>query len=107
MAAEKEQAGDTNTVSDADLVASFGGAAYHSNRFFTVNMPAGLRIAFMEQLGETVPSQFRTAVVLAYPDAIQLRNLLTRQLKGMEEQIAEAEAKAKSAQRASGGANTK
>ena len=51
---------------------------------FVTTLSAGARIAFMEQLGEKVSPQFRTAVILAYPDAVALRDLLTRQLAAFE-----------------------
>ncbi|CAN0564351.1 unnamed protein product, partial [Laminaria digitata] len=59
------------------------GPALHANRIIASNLAAGLRIAFLEQRGEQVPATFRTAVMLAHDDAVQLRDLIDRMLSKM------------------------
>ena len=79
-------------VSDEDVRASFAGPAFHTNKMFLTIVQAGVRLAFMEALGDKVPPSFRTAIVLSFPDAIALRDLLTRQLKDIEAQLQTASA---------------
>jgi hypothetical protein len=81
-------------TSEEELRASFSGPAFNSNRFYSSTVSAGLRIAFMKQHGKAVSPIFRTAVLLSFPDAIALRNLLIRQLKDVEPLLKEAEAEA-------------
>lgn len=81
---EAPSAGAAATVSDEELQASFSGPAVHSNKMYVSPMGAGARISFMEQVGDVVPPEFRVAVLLSYPDAIALRDLLTRQLEKIE-----------------------
>lgn len=88
--AKESSALETRPVSEEDLRAIFSGPALHSNRMFATNLAAGMRIAFMEQVGEHVPPIFRTAVVLAYSDAVHLRDLLNRQLEPIEKSMKEA-----------------
>jgi hypothetical protein len=71
-------------VSDEELRESFTLPAINSNRMLATNLPSGLRVAFMEQYGAQVPARLRAAVILSYPDAVALRNLLSRQLKDFE-----------------------
>lgn len=92
MAEEKNEAGSITPqkrqpVSDAELVLSYEGASLHTNRFFASVVAAGLRLAFMEQYGQKVPPQFRTAVLMSVPDAIALRDMLNRVLKDLEPQV--------------------
>ena len=62
------------------LVQAFVGPAAHSNRFYIIVQPSGLRIAFMEAFKPMVEPVFRSAVLMSYEDALALRDLLTRQL---------------------------
>lgn len=76
--------GERVAVSDEELRVAFSGAAISSNKIYVTLTGAGARITFMEQLGEVVTPVFRTAVVLSYPDALALRDVLTRTLKDVE-----------------------
>lgn len=82
------------SITDEELRAAFAGPAFHSNKMYVSNLATGTRIAFMEQHGKKVSPQFRTAIILAYPDAIALRDLLTRQLKDIEPEIEKAKEEA-------------
>lgn len=78
---------DPKIVSDEELRASHSGPALLANRVLITKTASGVRLSFMEmQLGK-VPSIYRTAVILAYQDAISLRDLLTEQLKEVEDQL--------------------
>lgn len=77
-------------VSDAELATAMAGPAVNTNKFFAANLPNGMRIAFCEAMPE-IPPVYRAAVILAYEDAIALRNLLSSQLKDIEPQIAAGE----------------
>jgi hypothetical protein len=104
MADEPENSRLMPSVSQAELASSFEGPALHSNRFFASNVAAGIRIAFSEQHPAVTP-QFRTAVLVAYHDAIALRDLLTKQLRDIEPQIKEAEALAEAQAKAEAATN--
>jgi hypothetical protein len=93
--AEGTPGGLRNTVTDEELRGSFAGPAFNSNKFYATNLETGVRLAFAEQLGSKVPTQFRTAVILSYRDAIGLRDLLARQLATIEPQIRAAKGEAK------------
>jgi hypothetical protein len=67
-------------LSDSELLAAYGGPAFHINKMYTTAFGQIVRISFMEQLGEKVPPQFRTAIVLSFSDAVALRDLLSRQI---------------------------
>jgi hypothetical protein len=97
-AAGPVDAGAATIITEGELIASFYGPALHTNKMIASNLSAGIRITFMEQFGEKVTAQFRTAVLLSYPDALALRNLLTRQLREIEPQILATEAQAKAAE---------
>jgi hypothetical protein len=86
------KAGLISPIPEAELREIFSGPALHTNKFYATNLAAGLRIAFMEAMLEPVQPQFRTAVILAYQDAIALRDLLTHQLREIEPQLKQAEA---------------
>lgn len=79
---------DTTTpprlASEEEVRATFNGAAVHSNRMFLTKTGAGVRLSFMEQMGELVPPQFRAAVIISYQDALELRDLISRQLQDIE-----------------------
>jgi len=68
-------------ISDEDYKAMYSGPAVATNRFFLTITQDGARLAFMEQYGEKVPAQFRTAVSLSFANLQHLRDLLDRQLK--------------------------
>jgi hypothetical protein len=86
MAEGKDQAteGVGTNVTQQELRTAFDDPAVYSNKMLATNVSAGVRIAFMEQLGELVPAQVRAAVLLSFPDAIALRDLLNRQLEAFE-----------------------
>lgn len=89
MTEAKGDAGDISgrvliDVSDDELRAAFSGPAVLSNKFYTTLGPSGVRLAFMEALGDRVPPIFRAAVVLPYQDALALRDLLTAQLSDID-----------------------
>jgi hypothetical protein len=68
------------SVSEADLRAAFSGPAISSNKIFVTRTVGGIRIAFTEQYVATYAPEFRTAVMLSFEDAMQLRDLLINQL---------------------------
>jgi hypothetical protein len=74
-------------VSDGDLQAAFGGPAFASNRFFVTISSGGTRIAFTEQWKDGQPPLFRCAAILSFEDGIRLKNLLSKMLKPIEDQI--------------------
>jgi hypothetical protein len=74
-------------ITPENVRASFSGPAVHSNRVFATMTGGGLRLAFMEQLGEAGEMHFRAAVLLPYPDALELRDLITRQLAEIEKDL--------------------
>lgn len=84
MANEKAAPDIQSGVPADEMRAAFSGIAVHSNKVYATNTSGGVRLAFMEMLGDTVPPQFRSAVLLSYPDALSLRDLLSRQLKDFE-----------------------
>lgn len=94
MADEKPKdapaASKRTSVTDEEIRASFSGPAVLSNKMYLSLTGGGARIAFMEQLGDVVPPVFRTAVILSFQDAMSLRDLLARQLEGIEGEIKEA-----------------
>jgi hypothetical protein len=87
----------TVRVSPEDLRVAYAGPAVLSNKIFATNTLAGMRLAFAELLGDQ-PPVFRMAVLISYPDAVNLRDLLTRQLALVEFGVVEEEPK-------SGGSN--
>jgi hypothetical protein len=103
MAEEKKPesiiATPTTEISAAELPVAFSGSAVNSNKFYVTGLSNGMRIAFCEGVPD-IPVQFRTAVMLAYPDAISLRDLLTVTLKDIEAHIRASEA---ARQKAAGG----
>lgn len=95
--AEERPKDETLKVSDSEVAETLSGPAFHSNRLFCSTVAAGLRITFAEQLGERTAPAFRAAIIIAFPDAIALRDLLTHQLKEIEPQIKEMEKQAAAA----------
>ena len=72
-------------MTEAELTIAFSGPAYNTNKMFASNMPTGIRLSFCEmRTPEGHDLQFRTAVLISYPDAVSLRNLLTRQLEAFQ-----------------------
>ena len=76
-------------ASEEELRIAFDGPAIAANRYFINVGPAGVRIAFTEQRPPSPPI-FRSAVMLAHQDAVNLKNLLVVLLKDVEEKIAAA-----------------
>lgn len=78
---------DHRVVKDPDeLKIAFDGPALASNRFFVTAGPGGIRIAFTEQWRDDAPPMFRCAAIVPIQDAIQLKDLLERSLKQLEDQ---------------------
>ena len=73
-----------DSVSDEELRAAFSGPAVRSNKIYLSMTDSGIRIAFMEQHGTSVPPIFRLAVSVSFPDAFALRDLIARQLDQIE-----------------------
>ena len=84
-------------VTNEELRSAFSGPAVFSNKFYATTGPSGVRLTFMEALGELVPPVFRTAVLLPFQDALALRDLLTAQLSDIEAMISRAEAQHRAA----------
>lgn len=76
------------TISAAESGIAFEGPALLANRFFVHLWPAGARITFAEQGLPDQPPIFRSAVLLSYQDAIELKNLLQSMLRPVEEAVA-------------------
>jgi hypothetical protein len=81
-------------VSPPELRTAMSGPAPFCDRFVVIRNQVGMRIAFLEKDITGAMPHFRGAVMLSYPDAIELRNLLDNLLKPIEPQIAEAVGKA-------------
>ena len=81
MAEEKKDAESPASMSDEEMQVPFGGPAIFANKIYLTSAPIGIRVAFGEQYGDKVKPVFRAAVMLAYPDAESLRDLLTRTLE--------------------------
>ena len=81
MAEEKIDAGSPASLSDEEMLVPFGGPAIFANKIYLTSAPTGIRVSFGEQYGDKVKPVFRAAVMLAYPDAESLRDLLTRTLE--------------------------
>ncbi len=92
-------------VSEEEIKESFAGPSFHSNKIVATGLGAGIRLTFMEIHPGKVSAKFRTSVILSYPDALELSDLLVRQLKDLEpdlrrakeEMLAEMAAAAKTA----------
>ena len=68
-----------------ELAAAFSGPAIFTNKMYATNTPAGVRLAFCEWYPqEGIKPQVRTSILISYPDVVAFRDLLTRQLHGME-----------------------
>lgn len=68
-------------VSKEEVQASTEGPAAHANKFIVSNLPAGMRLSFLEMYDPRASVQFRSAVLMAYPDVMALRDLLTHNLE--------------------------
>lgn len=79
-------------VHSSEIRAAFEGPAVYADRFIVTTNQAGLRIGFMETDNRGSPAHFRTAVILSYPDAIELSKLIRSLLTDIEKQIEEAKA---------------
>ena len=94
MADEKPEevpsAGGPVPVSEEELRTAFSGPAVRSNKIYLSMTESGVRLSFMEQHGDAVPPVFRMAVILSVQDALSLRDLLARQLEGLEKSLKEA-----------------
>lgn len=67
-----------------DLEALYSGAAIYANRIYvTMIIPSGVRVSFVER-SEGGKELFRTAAFLSILDAIELRDLLIRQLETVQ-----------------------
>jgi hypothetical protein len=84
MAAEKIDVGAPTSMSDEEMQVPFSGPAIFANKIYVTSAPTGIRLAFGEQYGDKVEPVFRAAVMLAFPDAESLRDLLTRTLERIE-----------------------
>lgn len=67
-------------VTDFELRAAFSGPAVLSNKMYCTAGPFGVRIAFMEQIGDKVSPQFRAAVTMSREDAVALRGIIEQVL---------------------------
>ena len=81
-----------NQLSEDESKVAFSGPALAINRTYLSIGPAGVRLAFAEQDGNTLPV-FRNAVIMPSQEAIALRDLLTRFLGPIEEKIKSTEQK--------------
>jgi len=77
----KSETVEIRGITDEEMVVAFSGPAPLANRFFITIGSSGARIAFAEQVGEKVPPAFRTAVLLPFPDAQSLVEILGALLK--------------------------
>jgi hypothetical protein len=70
-----------------DLREIFSGPAVQANRVFLTMTGAGARLTFTEIFPDFSGPLFRAAVLLSYPDALALRDLITRQLADIERDL--------------------
>jgi hypothetical protein len=70
-------------ASTEELRTAFAGAAIAANKVYATNTLSGVRLAFCEEVPEIEHLQFLSAVMLPYPTAMSLRDLLVRQLQGI------------------------
>lgn len=77
-----------SSLPEDELKSLMSGPAFYSNKMY-VTTGNVVRISFSEAL-EGVPPQFRTAVVLSLPDALDLRNLLQKMLEPFENELIKA-----------------
>lgn len=72
-------------ASESEWAVAFDGPAVAVTRSFYTAAPGGIRLAFVEQIGDI--KQFRAAVFLNFDDAIALKNLLVRNLTDIEVEL--------------------
>jgi len=71
-------------IPEEEMRTIFSGPAVASNKIYITISAAGVRLTFCEQQGKVVPPVFRTAVLLSFPDAFALRDLLAKHLEKIE-----------------------
>ena len=89
------------TLSDEEKEIALEGPAISANRCLLSLGSAGVRITFIEQVGDRLP-KFRTAVMMPVQDAISLKTVLTRLLAEIEEDLEKQIAAAKDAAKQDG-----
>ena len=103
MAEEKPKSGSpTGILNSSEIQAAFAGYAAHVDRFIVTTNQAGVRIGFLEADTVSRNAHFRAAVILSYPDAIELAKLLRSMLADVEKKIVEATGTATGSGSASG-----
>jgi hypothetical protein len=75
------------SVSVVELGIAYSGPATLVNRFYVTIGEHGVRIAFAERTADGRFLHFRSAVVLSFTDAIQLKAVLGRLLEPIEEAL--------------------
>lgn len=73
-----------NPVTTEEIDLAYSGPAPLTNKFIMRLMGPVARIAFMELESPKKLPQFRSAVTMLLPDAIELRDLLVRMLANVE-----------------------
>lgn len=89
--AKKFGVGDSPDVSDVDTSAINSGPAIFANKIYATVMPQGLRLTFAEMNPAQALPAYRTAVLLSYPDAAALMDLLQKQLTLVESSMEQLE----------------
>jgi hypothetical protein len=89
---KSKSVGPRGVVRSNEMEAAFEGSAVHSDRFIITTNQSGVRIAFLESDNITITPRFRSAVLLSYPDAIELSILIRTLLVDVEKQIEDAKA---------------
>jgi hypothetical protein len=74
-------------VSEEKLNIAFSGPAVAANQVFATIGSGGVRMAFVEQQGASLPI-FRTAAMIPISQAISLKDVLADLLKDVEKQMA-------------------
>ena len=70
-----------------EIDATMNGSASYANHFVAVATPAGVRVAFMETAPDSSDTFFRSAVLLSFQDAIELKDLLAQIVAPIEQQL--------------------
>ena len=86
---EKPQEEEPPAPPSQERQATLGGPAVAANKFYVILGASGVRVAFSERAAPDLDFHFRAAVLLSYPDATELKNLLARMLAPVEKQLAE------------------
>ncbi len=79
----------------SEMDAMMSGSAIYANRFVALTTPSGVRVAFMETAPDSDEFLFRSAVLLSYQDAIELRNLLSGIVEPVEKQLSTVSSKSR------------